>query len=196
MKRENNQKLHTGNAGFTLIEVMVSVMIFSLIMVMGLGALLTSSAAYKETRGEGVVIDNLAFVLESAARKIRTGQRYSCEEDVATNCSTGGSEAFYFTDQDGNRVSYILKSDASGRGYVERSISGGLPQMLTDPEEINISSLVFFLEGVESPSDGVQPFVTLTLSGTSYVAGVQTDFSLQTSVTQRLLDVPVISSIL
>jgi prepilin-type N-terminal cleavage/methylation domain-containing protein len=63
----------TQGRGFTLIEVLVSVMIFSVVMTVALGALLAMSQSDKQAEELKTVVNNLDFALDSMTRTIRTG---------------------------------------------------------------------------------------------------------------------------
>ncbi|MEI6296366.1 MAG: type II secretion system protein [bacterium] len=70
-----NKKINTG---FTLIEMMVSISIFSIVMVVVIGALLLLSDANKKAQAVRAVVDNLNFAIEDITRNLRTGKDYSC----------------------------------------------------------------------------------------------------------------------
>ncbi len=66
------------NEGFTLIESMVSVAIFSIIMVIGVSALLSVSSANKKSRNLRTVIDSFNYVVEDMSRNFKLGSSYHC----------------------------------------------------------------------------------------------------------------------
>lgn len=66
------------NKGFTLIEIMVSVSIFSMVMVIVVGALLVLNDANKKAQALRAIVDNLNFAVEDMTRSIRTGKDYNC----------------------------------------------------------------------------------------------------------------------
>jgi prepilin-type N-terminal cleavage/methylation domain-containing protein len=69
----------THKQGFTLIEMIVSLAIFSFVITIAVGALLMLMSANKQLQGEQSVMTNLSFALDSMAREIRTGTFYYCE---------------------------------------------------------------------------------------------------------------------
>ncbi len=73
-------------AGFTLIEMIVSLAIFSIIITMAIGALLALISNNQRLQGEQSVMTNLTFALDSMTREIRTGYNYVC--DTSANDST------------------------------------------------------------------------------------------------------------
>ncbi len=179
--------------GFTLIEVMVAVSIFAIITTVGIGSLLSVNSAYKTSRAQRTAIDSVNFVLDSMAREIRTGRAYACEfaPGPSADCYTlgAGSSVFSFIDQDGASVTYSLNANKVYRTIT--TVAGQESDFLTNSEVINITSLVFHMKGaMNGGQDSVQPMVVISLHGEAQYAGKVIPIDLQTSVTQRLLDIP------
>lgn len=167
----------TKHTGFTLIEVMVSVSVFAIILTVGIGSLLTINNAYRKSQTERVVIDNLNFALESMSRELRTGHDYNC----GGVCDPNGNSTIKFINSDGNTVMYNFDLNG-GQGRITKDGTG-----LTDPSFVVIDDLKFFVLGGDQT---VQPYVIITLSATTTAANQQSHFTLETSVSQRLLDRP------
>ncbi len=180
MKRFNLQQNH---AGFTLIEVMVSVSIFAIILTLGIGSLLTINNAYRKSQTERVVLDNLNFAMESMAREIRVGSQYSC----GGSCSPSGASALQFIDPDGQTVEYYFDPNG-GQGRIVKSTDTAVLGM-SDPSFVVIDELKFFVVG-EDQTDFDQPYVVISVTGTTVASNQTSTFTLQTSVSQRLLDRP------
>ena len=181
--------------GFTLIEVLVSTMIFTIVMVISLGALLSMSESDRKAETLKAVINNLNFSLESMSRNIRTGVYYHCGNSgtltLPQNCSSGDTYlTFLAADSTMGQVVYCKGTatacDASGTTIL-RSINGGQLLPITAPE-VNISTLKFFVTGAPA-GDNIQPKVTILLRGVVQVSASKTSpFNLETSVTQRIYD--------
>ncbi len=75
MKKEIRER---GTRGFTLIEMLVSVAIFTTVMVIALGALLSLSEADRKAEVLNSAINNLSFGMEGMSRSLRTGHSYHC----------------------------------------------------------------------------------------------------------------------
>jgi prepilin-type N-terminal cleavage/methylation domain-containing protein len=196
---------HTPHRGFTLIELMVSVAIFSVVMVISMGALLAMSNADRKAETVNSVISNLNFAVESMTRNVRTGYNYNCGGPSSLDCASGGT-SFYFTDQDGSTVVYDFNTTASGCGQpanaatigcIRRSTNGGSSYLPITAPEVKITAMKFYLRGSDlGPSDTNQPNVVISIVGyvqlsTSTVvatASQKSEFKIQTSVTQRLYD--------
>ena len=81
--QNNSKKLKISNKrkGFSLVEMLVSVALFSAVMLIGAGALLSLIDANRKAQSLNSVMNNLNFALESMSRNIRVGTTYHCETD-------------------------------------------------------------------------------------------------------------------
>jgi hypothetical protein len=179
---------------------MIAVSLFVVIVMAGMGALLNANLLHQKSRDMRSIIDNLSFVMEEMSRNIRTGTAYHCIDDVAGDptattphsCVSGAGISFK-SSLDGSQWVYAIFND----GTIQKSILGGTTgtfTTLTLPEvTLNISSSSFSVVGAEppsaSPSDSQQPLVTIRLIGHITTNGVISPFSLQTSVSQRQIDI-------
>lgn len=78
----------TKETGFTLIEMIVSLAVFSFVVTIAIGALLMLMTASKRLQGEQSVMTNLSFALDAMTREIRTGTFYYC---ASGNSNSSGS---------------------------------------------------------------------------------------------------------
>lgn len=174
------------NRGFTLIELMVSLGVFTIVMTIAAGGYLVMINVNRHAQGVATGINNLSFALDTMTRSIRTGTQYSC--DGAGDCSSGGS-SLSFTDQDGNRVTY--KQSGAAILSTEVPPSGGtISYTLTEPA-VTISKLTFYVTGTQplSASDYKQPHVTFVVTGSVSVGpGTSQSFTVQTGATMRGTD--------
>ncbi len=70
-------------SGFTLVEMIVSLAIFSIVVTVSVGALLVLVGTNQQLQGEQSVMTNLSFALDSLTREIRTGSGYYCISDTS-----------------------------------------------------------------------------------------------------------------
>ena len=183
--------------------MMVSVALFSLAMVMALGALLALSSADRRAESLNAAINNLNFAVDSMSRDIRTGYNWSCNLTIpSTDCKTTPTTAFTYTSDAGVQIRYQFDSNpadcgqtgATG-GCIERSVYNPLSSTwsawatITEPEVV-ITGLDFYAIGTPIGSaDNIQPKLTVLVSGYVQVSATQnTSFDLQTSVTERAYD--------
>ena len=186
-----------------MIEMMVSTAIFTVVMVIALGALLAMSESDRKAQTLKAVINNLNFSLDSMSRAVRTGSGYHCGSSSGGDCTAPpGGTSFYFTNADGGGVAYRLENAVTDpnasvvcgqpvlSGCLARSTDGGTTWAAVTAPEVIITNLSFYLLGSGAGgADATQPKLTILLSGYVQVTGTrQTAFNLETSVTQRLYD--------
>jgi prepilin-type N-terminal cleavage/methylation domain-containing protein len=199
---------HISKNGFTLIEMLVSVALFSVVMVIALGALLSLTTADRKAQALKSAVDNLNFALDSMSRTIRTGSNYHCGSSSGGDCKAG-SNTLYFTANNGVVTAYRLESNSvdsnaasvcgqtvSTPGCLAISVDGGVTWApITSPDVIindlsASNSYTFHLWGSAAGSaDNIQPVVVIMLGGYAQVSATQQSaFHLQTTVTQRIYD--------
>ncbi|MEK7652499.1 MAG: type II secretion system protein [Patescibacteria group bacterium] len=191
-----NHKITIKNNGFTLVEMMVAVALFSVVMVIGVGSLLSMINANKKSQSLQLVMSNLDFAIEDITRTMRVGTNYHCGSgDIREpkDCNGGSSYiAFESTGGDPNSINDQIVYRLNG-AQIEKSTSGGASNSfiaITAPE-ITIESLSFYVQGSGTVSGGdkKQPKVLIVLSG---YAGenekTKSNFNIQTMISQRILD--------
>jgi type II secretory pathway pseudopilin PulG len=198
------------NGGFTLIELIVSVGLFTAAFVAISGSFLSIVDAYRKVTSERTNMDNLSTAVESMVRGMNTGTTYHCGAggDIGTPQDCGAGDTYLaFEKADGdpgtNADQIVYKFVACPNadpycGRLERSDNGGANFFpVTDvPSVSNISYLKFYVIGntpldLSDPAgDVVQPKVVIIMKGTAGL-GIRrsSSFSLQTTITQRRPDV-------
>lgn len=178
-----NRPIHS--RGYTLIELVVAVGLFALVMTLASGSYLLMVDLNRQAQGISTGIDNLAFVLESMTRSIRTGTSYSCG-DFGGDC-IGGAHRFSFRDSSGADITYT-QPDGSNAIVKNGTV------VLTDPS-VEVSSLTFYVSGTGTVASGdfAQPYVTIVVSGTVSSGPRKTPqaFTVETSATMRGIDLTV-----
>lgn len=194
-----NGSLHTTNyglctaRGFTLIEIMVALAIFAIVMTIAAGSLLTIVNANRKSQSLQSVMNNLAFAMENMVRNMRTGTAYHCGSsgnlETPQNCS-GGDDFLALEAVGGSpgsssdQVVYRLNG-----ARIEKSENGGASFLPITAPEIEVTNLSFYVEGA-ALGDGEQPKIIMTIAGEAGAsARTRTDFSLQTTISQRILDI-------
>ena len=82
-KQQNNRKKIPGRVwGFTLIETMIAVSIFTIIVTIGMSSVLNASLIHNKSQDMRSIIDSLSFTMEDMSRNLRTGYNYHCIDDV------------------------------------------------------------------------------------------------------------------
>jgi prepilin-type N-terminal cleavage/methylation domain-containing protein len=201
-----NKNLKLNKAGFTLIEIMVAVSIFSMVMLIAVGAIFSIVDANKKAQAISSVMNNLNFSVEAMVRDLRTGHSYYCgdgkssDTDVLSCVGLGGTEIGFFSTQQnvpyGAVVSYKLDStncvreDGTPYGCIIKETSGtSLP--MTSPD-VDIKELKFYVSDAETTttSNYKQAKILLVISGEGKSQyGNITEFNLQTLISQRRIDI-------
>ncbi len=175
--------------GFTLVEMLVAVALFTVIASFSIGAVLSIFDANRRARSSKTVVDNLNLSIENMARTVRFGNNYYC--GISSNfssvkdCAVGGTSLSITFE--GNRI--IYKWDGGEDDPIERSINGGSSYTdITSPETV-IEYLKFYVFGTDSSPDTNQPYVIAVIEGYSgNKSTAQSRFSIQTLMSQRALD--------
>lgn len=177
--------------GYTLLELIVSIGIFSIVMMTATSAYLTLIDLDRQARATNDIVSNLSFAVDSMSRAVRTGTSYKCNK-TGTNCLTIGSPgtSLRFTDETGRTVDYEL-SGTQIQETVTPLTGAAFTSKLTDPR-ITISALNFYVRGVSVESGTkIQPQVTFIIAGTMNVGKNKTvSFSVEGGATERLLELP------
>ncbi|HBB44022.1 MAG: hypothetical protein UW27_C0017G0035 [Parcubacteria group bacterium GW2011_GWA1_44_13] len=176
-------KLANSQRGFTLIEMTVSLGLFTIIMFIATSAFLSIVNTDRKARSVRIAADNLNIALEDMSRRIKTGSNYYCGAGGETllsvnNCTSGVNSILFFTDQNGDRTKYEKFGTSIRRD--------GTPITST---EIIISGLNFIVSGsAVGSADNKQPMVTIVIDGSLGSGATESGFKIQTTVTQRAYD--------
>jgi prepilin-type N-terminal cleavage/methylation domain-containing protein len=173
--------------GFSLIEILVSLAIFAMVVTAGTSAIMSAITSNQKAQSLNSVVTNLNLALESMAREIRLGGSYvsssasSIEFDLDETDQYGCSKREYYVPSGGSQI------------YIRRF--GGCTSF-SEPftaAEVQINSLGFQVcKNNSCDTTGVsprQPYVLIRINGViAGKSGTGTDFTLQTLVSQRLLE--------
>jgi prepilin-type N-terminal cleavage/methylation domain-containing protein len=189
-----NPSTHTG---FSLIELMVSVALFSVVMMVSIGSLLALADANRKAQALQSVMNNLNTAIDGMVRSIRMGTVYHCGNfgsyDTARSCDNGDTliafEA-YGGDTGTGADQWAYWYDANTKRLYKSENAGGTQFALTAPE-VQIDSATFYVVGAES-TDRIQPKAVIVLRGTAggTSAKTRTTFTVQSTAVQRAIDVP------
>ena len=204
--------LKKNSRGFTLIEMLTVLALFSSMTTLALGSLFNVRSINNSLQEKETVLDNLNFSIQVATRDMRFGSDFYCAGTLPTttpllrkNCpSTGaGGSVIIFkpseTSSSTDRVAYYVKN---GTFYKDEYLGGSTTTLQITSDEVTIRSVTFFVQGALSsdPADGLnegggfdyqQPLITMIISGIiKKSASIQklAEFNIQTSVSSRILD--------
>ena len=189
--------------GFSLIELMVSLTIFSIVMTLSISTLLVLIDANAKAQALSSSMTNLSFAIDSMTRNIRTGKDFRCVSGSSLESTLvgsnqdclSGSTGIAFTPgfEDTWRMAYRLNGTVIEQWIDKPSIQDEwVPITSTEqPSAVNVSNLEFMVNGsaTAGSNDVVQPRISLLVVG-SVSNGLETPtvFKVQSNVTQRVLD--------
>ncbi|OGF61325.1 hypothetical protein A2662_00525 [Candidatus Giovannonibacteria bacterium RIFCSPHIGHO2_01_FULL_45_33] len=202
MKKNN---LFAGKPGFSLIEIIVSLGVFGVASLIAVSSLLAMVAAQRKAISIQSAYDDLRYGIEVISKEMRTGDVFYCGvwADINTlsplDCPpTGaGAQAITFVNAQGKMVTYRFNTKAlSGVsiGFMERSLDGGVTWEQATGDNANLQDLRFYVTGSKSfqdeATDGELHFhaiITLIVNGSAGSGKSKSQFSLETTMTQRLV---------
>ena len=197
--------------GFTLIETLVSLALFSIVLVISGGVIMSVINVEKKNQIISAVVNNLNYSIDSMVRDIKTGYLYKCDysgsftidalkadtEKRQGLCQNSLTLVSTITGND-IIVKYELINPSNTNSYIQKTIydSSGNPSSysITDKNDVKIEKLNLTVKNPDAldVTNGVygQPSVFITIKG---IAGKDTvdasKFFVQTFISQRLINV-------
>ena len=201
--------------GFSLVEILVVLGLFSSIATLSLGSLFNAQAVNRRLQETQTILDNINLSTQSITRDIRFGtifyattsipvgderpttKRRDCAIEGSVNCTV-----LIFrpadTEHDNDRVVYYLRDGTLYKTLYLEGQASSTEQMTSD--DVIISQMFFYVEGAQSSTgtnddndalDFEQPIITFFLSGyTKSFSKVMasTTFNFETAISPRELD--------
>ena len=194
------------NRGFTLLEMLVAVGLFTVALFIIMVTLFSVTNAQKKAAALQNAQDNLRFAFEAMTKEIRTGRSFHCGASgaltQAQNCNfPNGSDSFSFRNGAGQTVTYqvilnqlVKSSDGNLPCTVPDSQNPALIncQKITAPEVVIVDRIAFYVSGALA-GDDLQSMATIVLEGQVLdPRGIGTaQINLQATVSKRgLVDQP------
>jgi prepilin-type N-terminal cleavage/methylation domain-containing protein len=196
-----NTRLSKKEKGFTLVELMVSMTIFTILITVGIGAVLNATSQYYIAANMRSIMDNLNFVMEDMSRNIRTATAVHCggspgshiggSDFIPASCATTPSGKLVVATISGENITYAItpSSFEASPNRIFKTVGDAGPEQAITPAEITVDFMKsgFTVRGAE-PGDGIQPDVTIRLAGTVRYKNIDSPFAIQNSITLRPLD--------
>jgi len=171
----SNQKPLISNAGFTLTEILVVALIFSLIVIIFSSTFLSSSWLQKKAFNIQQVVENASYVLESMAKEIRVSKISGPD----TNCPSSPAGSLVIDHPVNGHITYSLSG-----GAVHRNVEG--QDSIISSDNVEFTRLQFCILGT-TIGDGKQPRVIIQASIRSKSAIQPSRIDIQTAVSPRFL---------
>ena len=204
-KGQTNIRHNTQKAGFTLVELIVSMGLFTVVIFMSVSLLLALSKVNKEAMGIRNAMTQINILLEDMSREIRSGaDLYTCFNTSAVNpcpsfpvtptdidnyLQAYGSSRYRLY---GNTIMFIGGSGdvivyrRNSIYDVEKSTDGGATFFKFPEDSYDIDSFYIRQKGTKYDGTAFQPSVEIMLSAWYFGADPYVPMvNLQTRVTQR-----------
>jgi len=192
-KREKNIKMGD-KKGFTLMEVLVSVTLFSIIILSATNIFKLAIDAQRNAIATQNVQESLKYFLEVTAKEIRMAQKSEgiCpqippDEIYFVEKITETKDKLYFKNFDGECVEYFLAADGTSQRFQIKRQKGSssIQEDFISPAKININDLHFYLD-TGTMSSEKQPRITINLNANALDSEkFESSMTLQTSITSR-----------
>lgn len=194
---------------------MISMAIFTILVTIGIGTILTAITQHRTTQDSRTVMDNLNFIMEDMSRNIRLGSNVRCVTDPSEvepiisggagpaapiapqSCLSGvpssaTSSKIILNDLNGNHLTYAISVPPPGSTdsdvYKQSGDVSGTAEIINPPEiRFDFTKSGFTVRGAEA-GDSAQPTVTIRLAGKIVYKDTTTNFAIQSTVTLRGLD--------
>jgi len=181
----------TNQKGFTLVEMIIALTLFSLVVAMSTGALVGLFDANRKSQSLASVINNLNYSIENMTRTIRFAKAYNCGAAIPlttpVNCTgnpTPPGESIAVTSGSGTTIFRFNNSNSK----LEISTNNGTTYTPITSSEVTITYAKFFVYNTAS-GEGRQPYALIIIRGyAGSKPSSRSEFDIQTIVSQRPLD--------
>ncbi len=176
LEMKNKMKFFKSFIGFTLLELVVAVSIFSIVTTIAIGLVTSSLKGERRAVAAQNVQDNARFVFDYLSKEIRTANTFSLIS----------SSDVKYTNYLGELIE--IKLNGTNIDRIVTSGSSSVTATLTT-SGVSVSYLNFTLTGAGT-SDNLQPKLTIlaTFNSSGLRPEQQTSIDMQTTISQRLLD--------
>lgn len=194
--------------GFTLVELLVVISLFTTVMMVALGALFSAQAVNTKLQQTQVILDGVNLAMEEMVRDMRYGTVIYCTSSLPQfvpdrqSCPyPNGNTVLIFkpasaltsNNSTNDRVAYFLSNGSIYRQSFPEGVASNPVQITTT--DVSIESIKFYVKGAESTTSGtpdyLQPVITFSIFGITKPTQPHIDpvrFSTQTTVSSRKLD--------
>lgn len=202
--------------GFTLVEILVVLGLFSTMSVFALGALFNAQAINGHLQETEAVLDNLNLSAQTIMRDIRFGSNFHCDTVVPStgtttrrNCVSGSQPgvALLFRPSDAvnvkDRSMYYVDKGVIYRDDWDGVSGARVAHLQMTSGEVSVKTISFYVDGAFTGSttdalnggfgfDYKQPLITLLISGVTKpktLSSTSSLFNIETHISPREIDI-------
>lgn len=195
-----------GGAGFTLMEIIIVVAIFSITVVVAIDLFLTYTKLQKRASVEQTLGSDARFITESVARQFRLGTidyNYYADPDgdpftsdaIAIGATpvkdTSGNSILAIVDQGGGKLRYRFQQDANGVGRIELCSDTCASWATITPNTIDVDRVDFYLAPSRNPFQLIDPIPQV---GSKYYSNEQPRLTIVLQTTSLDEKPPVVTN--
>lgn len=179
--------------GFTLIELITAMLIFSIAAGAITGILISAIKQQKIILTNQLIFDQISYTLEYMSRALRMAAKDFNGDCVGSHLnyettSSGQGGIKFINSLYNNKCQEFYLSDEGEIMYNYDISSGSGAISLTSKNKIKITKFKVNISG-QAPNDNIQPLVTIFLEMESPYIKEATKFKVQTSISQRIIDI-------
>jgi len=179
MQKINQISNGVKNKGFTLIEIVVAVAIFTLLIGASAGVFISSLKNQKQGLATQEVLDQTSYLMEYMSRAIRMAKK-----DMTGSCTGTAKLNYIFEDQ---CLKFINYNDECQQFCLEGTRLKDENGNYLTSESLQVSNFTVALTGTsQPPTDYLQPRVTVSFN---ILGQEQAAMKIQTTISQRNLDI-------
>jgi prepilin-type N-terminal cleavage/methylation domain-containing protein len=186
----------TLRAGFTLVELLVSIALFAILVSIAAGGFVNALRTERQAAAMMAAQSNVSIAFEQMTRETRTGYLFchdagssvpsaacnACTIDVITHVWTCPNTLEYYN-ANGEKVDYTLDVN----GVINRAVNGGPAQAITG-DNVSIRYLNFTIYG-NIEGDHWNPRVTISAGVAPHDSTINWNITnLETSISARSID--------
>ncbi len=174
------------NRGFTLIEMLITAVIFSIIIGTATGVFVSAIRLQKYNLAYQQLLDQTSYAMEYMGRAIRMAKRdeISCIDDGSNYYEGAGHRIKFATYHNPNECWEFFLEDSTKRLKVRKEAG----EYYLTSDDFDVENFNVNVSGDET-DDGLQPRVTIFMEIKGKDSGNQPKIQIQTTISQRNLDI-------
>lgn len=177
--------------GFTLVEMMVTVLIFSIIIGVVIGVFVSAIRMQRYNLAYQQLLDQTSYAMEYMSRAIRMAVKDdgTCGFSGYNYITSNGNTKIEFQNYEGDCQEFYLDTSVDPNQLAMSKGSDYLDIPLTS-DDFNVTSLSFKVTGAPGSEhgDNLQPRVTIFMKIQGKGLKLQPKMTMQTTISQRNLD--------
>lgn len=175
------------NKAFTLVEMMITVLIFSIIIGTTTGVFVSAIRLQKYSLAYQQLLNQTSYVMEYMSRAIRMAKKDKIGCIDESNYYEGINHSIKFATYHNECWGFFLE-DSTKRLKAWKETSEGISKYYLTSDDFDVTSFNVVVSG-DGTADSLQPRVTIFMEVRGRGSGYQPKIKIQTTISQRNLDV-------